>query len=215
MNQQTADNYLRLLKQLYPKPKTALSYRTQVQFAAAVILSAQSTDKMVNLVTKDLFKKYKTVADFANADLPRFQQEIKQIGLYRNKAKNIIAMAKMLRDEYKSRLPKSIDELQKLPGVGRKTANVIQGVLFGNPEGIAVDTHVTRLSGRLGLSKHRDPKKIEDDLKKWFDQKEWVEVSHLLILHGRSICDARKPKCSACTLAELCPQIGVKKEQIA
>ena len=215
MNHQTANHYLKLLKKLYPKPKTALSYRSQIQFAVAVVLSAQSTDKMVNQVSKDLFKRYRTVADFADATLSEFENEIKQIGLYRNKAKNIIAMAKMLRDDYKSRLPQSIDELQKLPGVGRKTANVIQGVLFGNPEGIAVDTHVTRLAGRLGLTKHKDPKKIETDLMKWFEQNEWVEVSHLLILHGRNVCDARKPRCSACTLADVCPQIGVKQEQMA
>jgi len=215
VNHQTANHYLKLLKKLYPKPKTALSYRSQIQFAVAVVLSAQSTDKMVNQVSKDLFKRYRTVADFADATLSEFENEIKQIGLYRNKAKNIIAMAKMLRDDYKSRLPQSIDELQKLPGVGRKTANVIQGVLFGNPEGIAVDTHVTRLAGRLGLTKHKDPKKIETDLMKWFEQNEWVEVSHLLILHGRNVCDARKPRCSACTLADVCPQIGVKQEQMA
>ncbi len=215
MNRKKADRYLQLLKKEYPLPKTALKYRSAVQLAVSVILSAQATDKIVNLVTRELYKKYRTVSDFADANLATFEQEIRQIGLYRAKAKNIIAMARMLREQYNSRMPKSIAELQKLPGVGRKSANVIQGVLFGDAEGIAVDTHVTRLSGRLGLSRYKDPRKIEEDLKEWFAQKEWVDVSHLLILHGRNICDARRPRCSICSLNKLCPQIGVTEKQRA
>lgn len=213
MNQKTANRYFELLKQDYPQPGTALKYRFPIQLVVSVILSAQATDKMVNQVTKDLFKEFRTVNDFAGADQRQFEAEIKRIGLYRAKAKNIIAMAKMLRDEFNSRVPKTIGDLQKLPGVGRKSANVIQGVLFGEPEGIAVDTHVTRLSKRLGLSKHKDPGKIEQDLMKWFPREEWVNVSHLLILHGRAICSARKPKCSICSLNEICPRIGVREVQ--
>ncbi len=211
MNKSTATKYVEILKREYPDAKCSLEFRTPLQLAVATILSAQSTDERVNMTTPALFKKYRSVDDFANAKPPALEDAIKTIGLYRAKAKNIIAFARKLRDDFEGELPESIEELQTLPGVGRKTANVIQGVLHGDgkAEGIAVDTHVTRLSFRLGLTKHTDPKKIERDLQKWVDKSEWVLVSHLLILHGRAVCNARKPRCGECVLGEVCPRRGV------
>ena len=215
LNKAVASKYVEILKREYPDAKCSLEYETPLQLAVATILSAQSTDERVNMTTPALFKKYRSVEDFAQAKPPALEDAIKTIGLYRAKAKNIIAFAKKLRDDFGGELPDSIEELQTLPGVGRKTANVIQGVLHGDgkAEGIAVDTHVTRLSFRLGLTKHTDPKKIERDLQKWIDRGEWVTFSHLLILHGRAVCDARKPKCGECVLGEVCPKRGVAHER--
>lgn len=211
MNRSVAAKYVEILKREYPDARCSLNFQNPLQLAVATILSAQSTDERVNMTTPTLFKTYRSVDDFAEAKPSELEDAIKTIGLYRAKAKNIIAFAKKLRDEYGGKLPDSIEELQTLPGVGRKTANVIQGVLHGdgNAEGIAVDTHVTRLSFRLGLTKHIDPKKIEMDLQKWIDKSEWVTFSHLLILHGRAVCNARKPKCGECVLQMDCPKRGV------
>lgn len=211
MNKKIAGSYVEILKREYPDAKCSLSFETPLQLAVATILSAQSTDERVNMTTPTLFKKYRSVDDLAEAKQSDLEDAIKTIGLYRAKAKNIVAFAKKLRDEFGGDLPDTIEQLQTLPGVGRKTANVIQGVLRGDgkAEGIAVDTHVTRLSFRLGLTKHTDPKKIEHDLQKWIDKSEWVTFSHLLILHGRAVCNARKPKCGECVLEEVCPKRGV------
>ena len=211
MNKTTAAKYVEILRREYPDAQCSLTFRTPLELAVATILSAQSTDERVNLTTPALFRKYRRVEDFAEATQSALESDIKTIGLYRAKAKNIIAFAKKLRDDFGGELPKSVDELQSLPGVGRKTANVIQGVLCGGgaAEGIAVDTHVTRLSFRLGLTRHSDPKKIERDLQKWFAKSDWVLISHLLILHGRAICTARKVNCERCPLNELCPKRGV------
>ncbi len=211
MNKSIAKQYVEFLKREYPDAKCSLDFESPLQLAVATILSAQSTDLRVNLTTPALFKKFRSVDDFADANQSDLENAIKTIGLYRAKAKNIIAFAKKLRTDFGGKLPDTIEELQKLPGVGRKTANVIQGVLHGDgkAEGIAVDTHVTRLSFRLGLTKEIDPKKIERDLQKWFAKSDWVTISHMLILHGRAVCIARKPKCGACSLNEVCPKRGV------
>ncbi len=211
MNKSTAAKYVEILKREYPDAQCSLKFKTPLQLAVATILSAQSTDERVNLTTPALFKKYPNVDEFADAQQGELEEAIKAIGLYRAKAKNIIAFAKKLRDDFGGELPETIEQLQTLPGVGRKTANVIQGVLCGdgNAEGIAVDTHVTRLSFRLALTKQTDPKKIERDLQKWVDRSGWVAISHMLILHGRAVCNARKPRCGECVLNELCPRRGV------
>jgi endonuclease III len=210
MNPSTASTITRLLKRAYPDAKCSLDFKSPIQLAVATILSAQSTDERVNLTTPALFRRYKTVRAFANVDRTELEELIKSVGLYRNKAKSIIALAKALERDHDGRVPTTLIELQKLPGVGRKTANVIQGVLTGKGEGIAVDTHVTRLSFRLGFTKAKDPAKIEQDLKKWIDPDDWVAISHLLIRHGRIVCKARNPMCESCFLAEVCPKYGVK-----
>lgn len=211
MNKPRAAAIVARLTELYPNAQCSLNFRSPLQLAIATILSAQATDASVNKVTPALFRKYRTVAAFAEADFDELANDIRQIGLYRAKAKNIIAFAQTLRDRFKGELPSTIAELQTLPGVGRKTANVIQGVLHGNgnAEGIAVDTHVTRLSFRLGFTKQTDPKKIEADLQKWIAREHWVSISHMLILHGREVCSARKPRCAACILVDLCPKLGL------
>lgn len=173
------------------------------------MLSAQSTDERVNLTTPALFRKYRSVAALAEADQSELEAMIRQVGLFRSKAKNIIAMAQRLKAEFNSRVPRTVTELQSLPGIGRKSANVILGEVYGMAEGIAVDTHVTRLSFRLGLTRAKDPKKIEVDLMKWIDRDDWVLISHLLIDHGRAVCGSRTPRCDDCALAELCPRHGV------
>jgi endonuclease-3 len=210
MNPSTASAVTRLLKRAYPDATCSLDFKSPIQLAVATILSAQSTDERVNLTTPALFRRYKTVRAFANANRTELEESIKSVGLYRNKAKSIIALAKALERDHGGRVPTTLTELQKLPGVGRKTANVIQGVLTGKGEGIAVDTHVTRLSYRLGFTKSSEPKKIERDLVKWIDPDDWVAISHLLIRHGRGICKARNPMCGSCFLAEICPKRGVE-----
>ena len=210
MNPSTATTITRLLKRAYPDAQCSLDFKSPIQLAVATILSAQSTDERVNLTTPALFRRYKTVRAFANAEQIELEGLIKSVGLYRNKAKSIIALARALERDHCSRVPTTLSELQKLPGVGRKTANVIQGVLTGSGEGIAVDTHVTRLSFRLGFTKSKEPKKIEQDLKKWIGPDDWVASSHLLIRHGREVCKARNPMCESCFLAGLCPKRGIK-----
>lgn len=196
---------LSLLKKEYPGAKIALSFRTPLEILVSTVLSAQCTDKRVNIVTAHLFKKYKKVGDYAGADLKTFEQEIRSTGFYRSKARNIINSAKIILKDFNGKVPDSMEDLLKLPGVARKTANIVLFNGFGKTEGIAVDTHVRRLSRRLGLTKHDDPVKIEQDLIKLVDTKEWSRISYLLIEHGRSICDARKPKCPECVLGKLCP----------
>jgi endonuclease-3 len=200
-NKTQAQKILNLLKETYPDAKIALHYSTTWELLVVVILSAQSTDKQINKITKKLFKKYKTIEDYANADLSGFEQDIRSSGFFRNKAKNIVNTAKIILKKYDGKVPDTMGELTSLPGVARKTANVV----LGNRDGIAVDTHVKRLSQRLGLSAETNPDKIEKDIMKLFDKKDWPMVTHLIIFHGRNVCDARKPRCEDCVLNKLCP----------
>lgn len=189
----------------YPGAKTALIYRTPFELLVATILSAQCTDVRVNIVTKDLFRKYRTMDDFAKVSQSELEKDIHSTGFYRNKAKNIIASGKMLIDKYNSKVPETMEELITLPGVARKTANVVLSEAYNKVEGIAVDTHVARLSRRLCLSSETDPNKIEKDLMILVPKDDWHNISNLLILHGRNICAAKKPNCSACVLNKICP----------
>ena len=193
------------LENAYASAKIALRYSNPIQLLAAVILSAQATDKKVNEVTTRLFKKYKTVGDFAEADPKKFAEEIRQIGFYRQKALSIITSAGMIRDRFGGKVPRIMAEMILLRGVARKTANVVLGNAYGVVEGIAVDTHVRRLSQRLGFSAHDDPVKIERDLMKLFPKKKWFKLTYALIGHGRAVCSARDRKCSLCPLKNICP----------
>ncbi len=205
MSTKNIDKILLLLKKEYPKAKIVLNFSTSLDILVATVLSAQCTDARVNIVTKSLFKKYRKVQDYAKANLKTFEQEIRSTGFYRNKAKNIISTAQKIIKDFGGKLPDSMDKLLQLPGVARKTANIVLLNGFGKVDGIAVDTHVRRLSQRLGLTKNQDPQKIEQDLMKILDKKEWGKFSYLLIDHGRKICDAKKPKCLECILQKLCP----------
>src|SRR5262245_53715115 len=198
-----------VLKQLYPEPVCALTHENALQLLVATILSAQCTDARVNTVTPALFARFKTARDFAEADPAELQGLIKPTGFYKNKAKLIQRCCKALVERFSGEVPGTLDELVALPGVGRKTANVILGDAFDTP-GITVDTHVGRLSRRLGLTRHRDPVKVEFALMQLVPQPEWSDFSHRVILHGRQVCHARKPRCESCPLANLCPKVGVK-----
>ncbi|MFH1063305.1 MAG: endonuclease III [Candidatus Omnitrophota bacterium] len=193
----------KLIKQ-YPKAKIALKFSTNMELLTATILSAQCTDDRVNKVTLKLFSKYKTVYDYANADAKTFENEIRSLGLFRNKAKNIIRTAQIIYQEHEAKIPGQMQELVKLPGVGRKTANVFLSNAFGKNEGIAVDTHVKRLSHRIGLSQNSDPIQIEQDLMKLFPKKQWGQINNIFIAHGRSVCTAQKPKCRMCNINRVC-----------
>jgi len=196
---------LQLLQQNYPKQKIILQYSNSWELTVAVILSARCTDKQVNKVITKLFQKYKTISNYANADLEEFQNDIKSTGFFKNKAKHIIQSARIILDQYNGQVPETMRELRKLPGVGRKTANIILAQAFHKIVGIAVDTHVKRISERLGLTNEKNPEKIERDLMKLFDKKDWYRLTSLFIEHGRAICNARKPKCEKCFLNNLCP----------
>jgi len=205
----SAHKIVKVLFETYPGATCALHHKDAFQLAIATILSAQCTDERVNIVTKDLFKKYKTPQAFAGADLEELEQDIKSTGFYHNKAKSILGFSKAIVSEFGGKVPKDMDALVKLPGIGRKTANVILGTAYGIASGVVVDTHVTRLSNRMGLTTQEDPVKIEQDLMKLLPEDQWIMFSHAMILHGRQICIARKPKCSICPLDSLCPKIGV------
>jgi endonuclease-3 len=198
-------NIIELLEEEYPKAKTALHYISPLEILVATILSAQCTDKRVNIVTKALFKKYKTAKDYANADLAELEEDIRSTGFYRNKAKNIKNTGQMLVEKYDSQVPKTMEEIVELPGVARKTANIVLSNAYGVVVGVAVDTHVRRLSKRLGLTENTNPVKIERDLIRIVPQSHWKQITNLLISHGRNVCSARKPKCNACILNKLCP----------
>jgi endonuclease-3 len=193
------------LKEAYPDAACALFHRDPYQLLVATILSAQCTDVRVNLVTPALFENYPDAARLARARQADVERLIQSTGFFRNKAKNLIAMARAVVADHGGEIPRTMEQLQALPGVGRKTANVVLGNAFGINEGVTVDTHVTRLSGLLGLTRHTDPVKIEKDLMMLVPQEEWTIVSHLLILHGRAVCIARRPRCGDCALADLCP----------
>jgi endonuclease-3 len=196
---------IRKLSKQYPKAATALEHTDPLELLVATILSAQCTDARVNMVTQDLFKKYRTADDYANANPAEFEQEIKSTGFFRNKTKSIIGMAQALVERHGGEVPTSMADLTELPGVGRKTANVVLGNAFGIDEGVVVDTHVKRISNRLKLTNKADPVKIEHDLMKIVPQAQWTLFPHLLIHHGRQICTARSPKCEICPVSDLCP----------
>ncbi|HAX61825.1 MAG TPA: endonuclease III [Elusimicrobia bacterium] len=205
-----AEEILSRLKKHYSDvKKTALTFSNPLEILVATILSAQCTDERVNKITPLLFAKYKKASDYACADIKVFEQEIKSSGFYHNKAENIINACRIIDEKYGGKVPDTMDKLLMLPGVARKTANIVLGNAFGKVEGIAVDTHVKRLSFRLGLSKNTSPEKIERDLMEMFDEKDWFAISNLLIEHGRKICNAKKPDCKNCFLLGLCPRIGV------
>jgi endonuclease III len=201
----------RLLEQ-YPEAACSLDFRSPLELLVATILSAQCTDVRVNQVTKTLFRKYPTAADYARAKLPDLERDIQSTGFFRNKAKSIQNCCRTLLKRYDGQIPKEIDLLVELPGIGRKTANVVLGTAYGLAVGVVVDTHVGRISRRLGLSCHKDPEKIEEDLMAQFPQKDWIALSHRMIQHGRRYCTARKPKCDECPLESLCPRIGVDEK---
>ena len=200
---------IRILKKEYPDAKIALRFKDTWQLLVATILSAQCTDERVNKVTPLLFKKYKDISDYANAKLEEFENDMRSTGFYKNKAKNIIAAAKKVLSEFNGNVPNTMEGLTGLPGIGRKTANVILSSGFGIVEGIVVDTHVIRLSNRMGLTKSSNPDKIEQDLMKIIPKNDWAVFSHLLILHGRKICKARRPLCGECKINKLCPSAFV------
>jgi endonuclease-3 len=192
----------RLLKQ-YPHAKIALRYTNALQLLIATILSAQCTDARVNEVTRTLFRKYRKARDFADADLATFEEEIRPTGFYRNKARTVIACCKALCEEFGGKVPNSVDELTRLPGVGRKTANMVLGNAFGR-QAIAVDTHVIRVSNRLGLASGKNAEKIEAQLAAQIQEKNWTELANAMILHGREVCTARNPRCCECALYREC-----------
>lgn len=200
---------VRLLKKEYSENKIELKYRNTLELLVATVLSAQCTDVRVNKVTPVLFEKYQQVKDYAAANSKVLEEEIKSTGFYRNKTKNIIACCKEILERYKGNIPNRLEDLVKLPGIGRKTANVVLGNAFGVP-GIVVDTHVKRLSYRMGLTENKDPVKIEYDLMKVVTKEDWVHFSNAMVLHGRQVCFARKPKCFKCTIKKHCLQVGVK-----
>jgi len=193
------------LKRAYPDARCALDHRTPYELLVATILSAQCTDVRVNMVTPALFARYPTPAELAEADPGELEAMIRSTGFFRNKTKSLLGMARALVERHQGRVPRTMAELRVLPGVGRKTANVVLGNAFGVDEGIVVDTHVARLSRLLGLTAASDPEKIEQDLTVLVPTRDWTLVSHLLIHHGRQVCVARRPRCDGCVLADLCP----------
>ncbi len=197
------------LKELYPDARCALDHRNAYELLCATILSAQCTDARVNLVTPTLFARYPTPFELARANPAEVEEIIKSTGFFRNKTRSLIGMAQALVSEHSGEVPRTMEELRRLPGVGRKTANVILGNAYNINEGVTVDTHVTRLSRLLGLSSERDAEKIETELMKLFPRESWGLLSHLLIFHGRNVCIARRPRCSDCALAQLCPSSAV------
>ena len=204
MNKQDSISIIKILKEYYPDAKCSLNFSTPFELLIAVMLSAQCTDERVNKTTPLIFEKYNTPEDFANIDLTLLENLIHPCGFYKNKAKNIKSTATILLNNYNSIVPNNIEDLIALPGVGRKTANVVMLEAFNIPQGIAVDTHVKRLSNRLGLSKNSDPSKIELDLLKTFPKEYYKDINHILIYFGRDICTARKPKCNICPINKFC-----------
>ena len=196
---------IRLLEREYSDAKVALHYADPLELLIAAILSAQTTDERVNIVTKSLFKKYRKPEDYAKADVHELEELIRSTGFYHNKAKNIKKTGEMLVERFGSQVPKTMEEMVELPGVARKTANIVLQNAYGVVEGVAVDTHVRRVSGRLGLTQYQDPKKIEQDLMRIVPKEKWERIADLLIILGRRICTAKKPKCEICVLNKICP----------
>lgn len=196
---------VRILYHENPDSRTALSFHTPLQILVATILSAQCTDARVNLITPALFKKYRSASDFARANPEELQEEIRSTGFFRNKSKNIIMASRKIMEDFDGKVPDSMEKLITLPGVARKTANIVLSSGYGRAEGIAVDTHVKRLSRRLGLSKENNPDKIESDLLGLVPKKDWLDFNYVFVNHGRNVCQARKPRCPECALKSLCP----------
>jgi endonuclease-3 len=207
--QEKVKEIIRRLKGEYPELKTALKFNNPFELLVATVLSAQATDVHVNKVTENLFKKYKSIKDYANVPLEILLKDVSSINFYRTKAKNIHESAKMIIKNFNSKVPGTMEELITLPGVARKTANIILSSAYGINEGIAVDTHVKRLANRLGLTKNEDPVKIEKDLMEITPKSEWGNLSHLLIFHGRKICQAKKPNHKECVLFDICPSRNI------
>jgi endonuclease-3 len=207
-NKKKIGKIITLLKKQYPDAKCSLHFKSPLELLIATVLSAQCTDVRVNIVTKELFKKYKTAEDYARVKSEILENDIRSTGFYKNKAKSIINCCKKISHNHDGVVPATLDELVQLDGIGRKTANVLLGNAFGIP-GITVDTHVKRVSYRLALTENQDPVKIEYDLMALVPQKEWTHFSHLIIFHGRNTCSARKPHCGACVVESHCPQVGV------
>lgn len=205
-----AAKIVRRLKKEYPDVRTALQHRNPLELLVATILSAQCTDARVNLVTKDLFRKYRKPEDYAASPEGELEKDIQSTGFFRNKARNIRACCRLLAEEHNGNVPDTLEEMVALPGIGRKTANVVLGAAYGKATGVVVDTHVKRLAQRMGLTKHKDPIKIERDLIALLPRREWIEFSHRMIFHGRRVCTARKPKCDDCVANDVCPKIGVR-----
>jgi endonuclease-3 len=208
-NAARAQIILNRLRQRYPQVRSQLEWRSPWELLVATVLAAQCTDTRVNAVTPVLFAKWPTIQDLAQADLSQVEEVIRSTGLYRSKARNLIQTARTLVEAHGSRVPATMQDLLSLPGVARKTANIVLSHGFGIHEGIAVDTHVKRLSFRLGLTRSQDPKKIEGDLMPLFPSSAWGEINHLLVWYGREVCRARSPRCEECILSDICPQEGV------
>jgi endonuclease-3 len=203
--QQRAKKVIELLEKQYPDAKTALHYSNPLEMLVATMLSAQTTDQRVNIVTQTLFKKYRTAEDYANADLKVLEQDIRSTGFYHNKARNLKKCCQLLVEKFNSKVPNTMEGLLELPGVARKTANIVLYNAYGKIVGIAVDTHVRRLSQRLGLTQQEDQDKIEQDLMQITPKEKWMELTDLLIFHGRQVCIAKKPQCDVCVLSKICP----------
>ncbi len=203
--QKRAKKILGVLKRAYPRARMALRYSNNWELLVAVILSAQCTDKKVNEVTAKLFKKYHTLNDYVRADHREFEKDIYQTGFFRSKTKNILGAARMIRRKFGGKIPKTMKEILEIPGVARKTANIVLGNAYGIIEGVAVDTHVRRISQRFGLTFEDNPEKIEQDLMGLFPKKEWFKLTYRIIEHGRAVCRARDPRCDLCPLKHLCP----------
>lgn len=195
---------IEILRNEYPDAKCSLDFKTPFEMVVAVMLSAQCTDERVNKTTPSIFDKYTSPKDFANIDINLLEELIHPCGFYKNKAKNIKACAKMILEKYDGEVPKTMNELIELPGVGRKSANVVMLEVFGMAQGIAVDTHCKRIANRIGFSDEKDPEKIEQDLLKIFDKKDYKDINHLFICHGRNTCTARSPKCDVCVINKIC-----------
>ena len=198
-----------LLEEEYPQAQTALTHTNPFELAVATILSAQCTDERVNMVTPELFRRFPDATALAAAPLEELESVIHSTGFFRSKAKNLVGMAKAILEDHGGKLPRTLAELTKLPGIGRKTGNVILGNAFGIDEGVVVDTHVKRLSGRMAFTRETTPEKVEQDLMEIFPRERWTPLSHLLIFHGRGSCVARKPRCGECVVAHLCPSSAV------
>jgi endonuclease-3 len=203
--QQRAKKVIELLEKQFPDAKTALNYTNPLEMLVATMLSAQTTDQRVNIVTQTLFKKYRKAEDYANADLKELEQNVHSTGFYHNKARNLKKCCQLLVERFNSKVPSTMEELLELPGVARKTANIVLYNAYGKIAGIAVDTHVRRLSQRLGLTQQKDPEKIEQDLMQITPKEKWMELTDLLIFHGMQVCIAKKPKCEICVLNKICP----------
>jgi len=200
---------IRILRREFPESRTALRFETPFQILVATILAAQCTDERVNKVTPGLFRKYPTAAAFASADREELENEIRSTGFFRIKAKNILGAAKKIVEDFGGRVPETMSELLMLPGVARKTANIVLSAGYGKAEGIAVDTHVRRLAGRLRLSRESDPERIERDLMRIVPREDWLDFNFLLVNHGRKTCRARKPDCPGCPIRHLCPSADI------